>query len=142
MCIRDRVHPAQLPGTAVPPGPAERDDPPCRGPYVLGGPESVSYTHLDVYKRQGHGFQRGTHGLGAVRALIDGKDQHRGGERLDKDANAGQAVEHDKDVYKRQAVAPSEPERPTIRQESTPGIVSIWPSSITLVELMSTTTWA
>lgn len=53
----------------------------------------------------GHGFQRGTHGLGAVRTLIDGKDQHRGGERLDKDANAGQAVEHDKQLHQHRRAA-------------------------------------
>ena len=37
--------------------------------------------------------------VSAVRALVDGKDEHRRGERLNQDADAGQAVEHNEQLH-------------------------------------------
>ena len=54
MCIRDRRNTARARSTALPDG---------ETPKILS-PTSVSYTHLDVYKRQVNNYDIGVFNLG------------------------------------------------------------------------------
>ena len=63
--------------------------------------EAVSYTHLDVYKRQDFGMERGTeYGLEQIYAVIDGR--YRSGKPLIATTNLTPVSYTHLDVYKRQ----------------------------------------
>ena len=52
MCIRDRGGPAAQAGDGTPQGPARQPERPDERQGTARRPVPVSYTHLDVYKRQ------------------------------------------------------------------------------------------
>ena len=53
----------------------------------------------------GHAFQRAAHGLGAVGTLIEGEGDDGGGEGVQHDAQAGQAVKDDEQLHQQRCAA-------------------------------------